>query len=68
MYHVVENNGKYSIFEQNTQLTILETEDNMYVESVVSNLLSGSGFRGWTPSFFTLNYGEITNECDDDSA
>lgn len=65
MYQVLETNGKFSILEQNTQLTILETEDNMYVEDVMSNLLAGSGFCGWTPNFFTMAYGESKNDYDD---
>lgn len=52
-----ENNRVlYKIVEKNTELEIYETVSYDKTRNMCRSLNLGSGFHGWTPSFFTIKY------------
>lgn len=53
-YTVVQvENDKFDIRESNTNSTLKLMYSSKQIKPVVENLNRGSGFCGWTPSFFT---------------
>jgi hypothetical protein len=55
-YTVVQvENDKFDICETNTNSTLKLLYSSKRIKPVVENLNRGSGFCGWTPSFFTTN-------------
>lgn len=56
IYNVLKKERGFDIIETTTQ-TILELNyENNKAEATCRNLNSGSGFDGWTPSFFSVKF------------
>jgi hypothetical protein len=48
----VDDNDIYEIFESRTEQNIMQCEDEWDAQILKTSLNNGSGFDGWTPSFF----------------
>ena len=48
----VDDNDIYEIFESRTEQNIMQCEDEWDAQILKTSLNNGSGFDGWTPTFF----------------
>ena len=55
-YRVENNNNKYDIVEKDTELVVYTLTDSKDARSMCRSLNLGSGFNGFTPTFFTETY------------
>ena len=56
-YKLVENKGKFFVFEKPTMQKISKTYDTKEeARSFLRHLNLGGGFDGWTPAFMTEKY------------
>lgn len=54
-YKIVENNGKFEVFETPTKLTIKSFDTREEAKALMRKLNFGGGFDGFTPPFFVKN-------------
>lgn len=55
-YRVVQDNKGYRIVEKDSELTVMEKSDEKSARELCRSLNLGSGFDGFTPPFFTLEF------------
>jgi len=56
IYDVLKKKNGFDIVEKNTETTLQLSYNNAKAKSICESLNSGSGFDGWTPSFFSENF------------
>jgi hypothetical protein len=56
-YRVSKRRELYAIIEKDTDLVLMKTEDEIKARTVCRSLNLGSGFNGYTPAFFTSEFG-----------
>ena len=57
-YAVKEKNGAFDIYEKDSDILIKLNTDERKSKDLCRKLNLGSGFNGWTPSFFAISYQE----------
>lgn len=62
-YGVRKGNEGYNIYEKDTEQIIELGITEKYARDVVRKLNLGSGFNGWTPSFFTIKFPILQEEA-----
>lgn len=62
-YHLKETNGTFDIIEKETDTTISLTTSEQRARDLCRKLNLGSGFDGWTPTFFAEFKGMLTDEA-----
>ena len=55
-YRINENNGSYEIIEKGSELVVAARPEKDAAVKLCRSLNLGSGFDGFTPTFFTLVY------------
>lgn len=55
-YKVIENEGKFDILEKETSMVIELRTYQTRAKELCRKMNLGSGFNGWTPSFFAISY------------
>ena len=65
-YKTVEIKGEFHVTESGTDLVIMKTDVKEDARKMTRSLNLGAGFNGFTPTFFTYDYGQTkkvtTNE------
>jgi hypothetical protein len=59
-YNVKQKSGTFEIIERDTNLVVASKNTNEEARSMARSLNLGSGFNGFTPTFFTLAYPDHT--------
>lgn len=55
-YIVKENKGSYDILEKDSDTVLELSTDEKRARDLCRKLNLGSGFNGWTPSFFAIKH------------
>lgn len=55
-YYIRELESIYQIVEKDSELIVQETKDKAFARSRCRSLNLGSGFNGFTPTFFCAKY------------
>lgn len=55
-YNVKEKSGTFEVIERGTDLVVASRTSNEEARRLARSLNLGSGFNGFTPTFFTLKY------------
>ena len=55
-YTVKEKSGSFEIVERATELVVVSRNNIVEATRLAKSLNRGSGFNGYTPTFFTLVY------------
>jgi len=55
-YNVKEKDGIFEIIERGSDLVVATRKSNDEARKLARSLNLGSGFNGFTPTFFTLKY------------
>ena len=55
-YRVEKEKGQYQIIEKDTELVVMELKAHEEARVLCRSLNLGSGFDGFTPTFFTLSF------------
>lgn len=61
-YSVIKENEVFKILEKDTNIIVQKYKDEKEARALCRMLNLGSGFNGWTPPFFALEYPDHTNE------
>lgn len=62
-YSVKQGDKGYNIFEKDTEVVIELERPEKEARDLCRKMNLGSGFNGWTPSFFTKRMGIVTEEA-----
>lgn len=55
-YKVKKERGWFAVVEQDTGIEVYTSKDESKCRKLCLDLNLGSGFKGFTPSFFAINY------------
>lgn len=55
-YTVRKTDKKFEVIEKDTELTVFNSRQEKIARSLCRSLNLGSGFAGFTPSFFCFKY------------
>lgn len=62
-YSVKETSGQFNIYEKKADVLIELGYNESKAKDVCRKLNLGSGFNGWTPTFFTVKYNTKEEEA-----
>lgn len=62
-YSVKKGNTGYNIVEKDTEVVIEVERSEKEARDICRKLNLGSGFNGWTPTFFAMRMETVTEEA-----